>query len=121
MEKKIILEKIDPFSTEILNKMENSTLLEIFLYVQSIISLKRVFRDRILIPPSQFFDFFFSDYFSALLRRDFFNKIYDFFQSFQFLDIFKAKELWIKNQSVLESEVHLIFQYNFMMCRLIII
>ena len=102
---KIILEKIDPFSMKILNKMRSSTLTEIFLYIQSIISLKRVFRNKIFNPPMQFYDFFFSNYFSDLLSRDFFSKIYEFFQSFQLLDYFKAKELWIKNQSVLECEV----------------
>jgi len=48
---------------------------------------------------------FFSDYFSDLQSRDFFYKIYEFFQSFQLLYTFKVKELWIKNQSVFESEV----------------
>jgi len=67
--------------------------------------LKRLFRDKILNPPFQFYDYFFSDYFSDLLNKGFFYKIYEFFQSFQLLNHFKAKELWIKHQSIFESEV----------------
>ena len=100
----IILEKIKPFSMKILNKMGSSTLTEIFFYIQSIISLKRIFRNKIFNPPTQFYDFFFSSYFSDLLSRDFSFRIYEFFQSFQLLDNFKTKELWIKNQSVLECK-----------------
>ncbi len=100
----VILEKINPFSMNILNKLEGSTLTEIFFYLQSIISLKRVFRNKIFNPTAQFYDFFFSNNFSDLLGIGFFNKIYEFFQCFQLLDSFKAKGLWIKNQSVLECE-----------------
>jgi len=102
-EKKIFINKSVFFSSLILLKMKGSNLFAITQYLETLISWYEEFKEVIINPPAEFFDFFKSEGFINLINSSSFTDINDFF--FTLLKLYPdfSKYIWEENSSYFKS------------------